>query len=996
MGNNVKEEPNPPNPPQRGGDGGNLRRGARRGRHRWNNNASGAGAHDAPSNAKYTTRDKDLPNHAVFDNTGPNDASLFKRALEGMANYLYTAYSAEVSDAILNMQAVTITVDDTPPLKKDASGNDISLSTWEEYKWKQTYTEQTKKFSLYNDSMPKAYIHIYNQCLTSLTNDLEASTAFPSVKMTRDPIGLLKLIQGLCCSFDSKTQSVMATVRSQKKLFTFFQRDRMDNATYHKEFMAHVETIETYSGMGAIVITITLVKQKLVNLHSESKCGTPDNPTPAELATAHKLVREEFLAALMLDGAHRDRYGALKNELTNQYGFGHDLYPKTVDQCLTMMNRRMDGAPARPQRGQHQQKQEQNIKQEEEALVFAQGTSDKKPSSRAHQQREDATSSSKQSSSSGSVTRGSKPTKIICHLCGKEGHVSTVCPQRKPLPDQVHAMTTGHDDASESSDDESILILTQVDKELLLTQDSMPACATIGSNLVLLDSQSTVNLFSRPEHVKNIRPATKPIRVHCNKGTLETTQEADFGDTPVYFDSRGIANVLSLYLLDQKFKVTYDSEDRGGVFKVFTKAGIVEFKPTKKGLHALDITNNPEAAYLLVNDADLTYDSPVSTVRKNYEGFTKKQIQKATQARRIMSMIGAPTEREYQALVRLNLLKDCPITNADIVNANRIFGPDLANIRGKRVRRKPEHVNTEIVEIPRQILEIQSKVPLVADVMFVNGVPFLISSSRNINLTTIEHVPHPTASKLALLLQQIIRVYARAGFRVQTILMDNEFEKVKDHVNSAILNTTAASEHVGEIERRIRVVKECARGIICTLPYPKLPQQMLIRLLHHIVMWLNNFPVANGISDRFSLREIILRHKLDYHHHCRAPFGAYCEVYEDNTPMTNSMKTRGLPAICLGPTGNIQGTYSFLSLVSGLVIKHRQFDEMSAPDSVINRVTALAGAKGISSRLVFADQHKQPFNWLDNTVPPSPNGLDPTPMAVYPDIPAEMPGVPLS
>ncbi len=360
-----------------------------------------------------------------------------------------------------------------------------------------------------------------------------------------------------------------------------------------------------------------------------------------------------------------------------------------------------------------------------------------------------------------------------------------------------------------------------------------------------------------------------------------------------------------------------------------------------------------------------------------------------------MGMIGAPTEREYQALVRLNLLKDCPISNADIVNANKIFGPDLANIRGKKVRRKPEHVNTEIVAIPREILEIQKSVTLVADVMLVNKVPFLISSSRNINLTTIEHVPHPTASKLALLLHRIIRVYARAGFRVQTILMDNEFEKVKAHVDTAILNTTAAAEHVGEIERRIRVVKERSRGIICTLPYPILPRTMLIHLLHHIVMWLNNFPVANGVSDRFSPREIILRHKLDYRHHCRAPFGAYCEVYEDNTP-TNSMKTRGLPAICLGPTRNIQGTYSFLSLVSGLAIKQRQFNELPAPDSVIKRVTTLAGADGIPSRLVFANRYKQPFDWPDNTATLTPDGLDPTPMAVYPDIPAEMPGVVLS
>jgi hypothetical protein len=110
---------------------------------------------------------------------------------------------------------------------------------------------------------------------------------------------------------------------------------------------------------------------------------------------------------------------------------------------------------------------------------------------------------------------------------------------------------------------------------------------------------------------------------------------------------------------------------------------------------------------------------------------------------------------------------------------------------------------------------------------------------------------------------------------------------------------------------------------------------MLIHLLHHVVMWLNNFPVAGGISDRFSPREIILRHSLDAKRHCRAPFGAYCETHEDNTP-TNSMKTRGMPSICLGPTGNRQGTYNFLSLTTGLVNKRRHFDEMPAPESIIN------------------------------------------------------------
>jgi hypothetical protein len=113
---------------------------------------------------------------------------------------------------------------------------------------------------------------------------------------------------------------------------------------------------------------------------------------------------------------------------------------------------------------------------------------------------------------------------------------------------------------------------------------------------------------------------------------LETTQEANFGDTPVYFDSRGIANVLSLYQLGQKFKVTYSSTGHRGVFKVFTKAGVIKFAPTVKCLHAINLRDNPDAAFLLVNDTDLAFQSPVKTVRRNYDGFTKKQVQRATLA----------------------------------------------------------------------------------------------------------------------------------------------------------------------------------------------------------------------------------------------------------------------------------------------------------------------------------------------------------------------------
>jgi hypothetical protein len=596
----AKDENNAPKLPESGDASQQHRRGGRRGR-RFNNAAESGGPSGHQTSTKYSTRNKDLPDTLVFDNTGHNDAANFLRTLKGLANFMHTTYSAEVATAILKMQPVTIPIEEEPTARKDPNtGLDIAWTSWEVHKWKEKYNEQLKTLKIYNDSMPKAYIHLYNQCSTNLKNDLEASDAFAQVESSKDPIGLLKLIQGLCCSYDSKTQSVMATVASQKKLFTFFQRDGMDNSSYHREFIALVETIETYGGTDAIGITPTFVAQKLQAMHDAGTCLNVTSPTQDELAAAHKSVCEEFLAALMLSGANRDCYGALRNELANQYTFGNDLYPKTTDQCLTMLNRRVDTIPRQPSGTPRQPSGEQAVKQDDEALVFVQGADKDKPSK--GKQKNDT--SSKSSSSSGSVSCGTKYRTVICKNCGQQGHVSMVCPQKKP-PEQIHAMATAHDDASESSADDSVLIMTQVHDtfttprlksyaevvlqptppppvvnrpslqvDTLLAQNtSLTARRPISSDLLLLDSQSTVHLFYQPEHVENIRPAATPIRVHCNKGTMETTQEADFGDTPVYFDERGIANVLSLYQLGQKFKVTYDSTDRGGVFKVFYASG---------------------------------------------------------------------------------------------------------------------------------------------------------------------------------------------------------------------------------------------------------------------------------------------------------------------------------------------------------------------------------------------------------------------------------------
>jgi len=274
------------------------------------------------------------------------------------------------------------------------------------------------------------------------------------------------------------------------------------------------------------------------------------------------------------------------------------------------------------------------VKQEDKALVFSQGTSDKKTTSRST---EDGPTGNPSSSSSTGKSRDSI-TNVKCKKCGKFGHISMYCPKNKKEtpPAQIHDMNAV-DDASEESEDESVIILTQAHEEYVLTQKA--ARKMVNSNLVLLNSQLTVNLFTNPKHVRNIRPVTTPINIHCSKGTSTTNAEADFGDTPVYFDDHGITNVLSLYSFDRKFKVTYNSMDRGGIFRVHTKHGVVEFKLTTNRLNALKLKTNPNAAFLLVNDADLQLPTPeghpvhVATVRDNYDNFSRKQIEGAQAAR---------------------------------------------------------------------------------------------------------------------------------------------------------------------------------------------------------------------------------------------------------------------------------------------------------------------------------------------------------------------------
>ena len=71
------------------------------------------------------------------------------------------------------------------------------------------------------------------------------------------------------------------------------------------------------------------------------------------------------------------------------------------------------------------------------------------------------------------------------------------------------------------------------------------------------------------------------------------------------------------------------------------------------------------------------------------------------------------------------------------------------------------------------------------------------------------------------------------------------------------MNPTRANEHIPEIERHIRVVKERSRAFRQSLPFNRIPKLMKIHAILKIAKMLNYFPTKQRISLELSPRSIL-------------------------------------------------------------------------------------------------------------------------------------------
>mmetsp|Transcript_36453 Transcript_36453/g.87993 ORF Transcript_36453/g.87993 Transcript_36453/m.87993 type:complete len:132 (-) Transcript_36453:92-487(-) len=120
--------------------------------------------------------------------------------------------------------------------------------------------------------------------------------------------------------------------------------------------------------------------------------------------------------------------------------------------------------------------------------------------------------------------------------------------------------------------------------------------------------------------------------------------------------------------------------------------------------------------------------------------YTSRQIETAKKARGLLHALGSPSVEDLKKAIRIGI-KNSPVSIADVVIAEKIFGPDVGSLKGKTTRSKVTPPVLNYIEIPPELIKAQESVTLYIDGMYVNGFQFLTTISGNIKYRTATHLP---------------------------------------------------------------------------------------------------------------------------------------------------------------------------------------------------------------------------------------------------------------
>jgi hypothetical protein len=141
----------------------------------------------------------------------------------------------------------------------------------------------------------------------------------------------------------------------------------------------------------------------------------------------------------------------------------------------------------------------------------------------------------------------------------------------------------------------------------------------------------------------------------------------------------------------------------------------------------------------------------VNTVSENKAGFMKWQITDVEVARSLYSKLNYPSWKDFKWIIRSNQIKDFPVTVKHIDTALKIWGKNVAALKGKTTQTKPDLVARDLVKVPVELLKLHNEVYITADLFFVNKIPFFLTLSCKICFMAINHLVDRTVPQIFIL-----------------------------------------------------------------------------------------------------------------------------------------------------------------------------------------------------------------------------------------------------
>ena len=188
----------------------------------------------------------------------------------------------------------------------------------------------------------------------------------------------------------------------------------------------------------------------------------------------------------------------------------------------------------------------------------------------------------------------------------------------------------------------------------------------------------------------------------------------------------------------------------------------------------LCFVDNTDGLYLLLPSNYRTTKFPahsyscVSTVVDNRAVFTRRELEGADCARQLYHTIGCPSHRKFETILDHGSILNCPVTQADALCANIIYGPDLAYLKGKTTQHPASpHMATKVhLPLPAEIAKYHLNVTLCLDFFYVQHLPFVHAISWKLWYRQAVAISDRTKEKMLSFANKSMLEYTKRGFEV--------------------------------------------------------------------------------------------------------------------------------------------------------------------------------------------------------------------------------------